>query len=111
MSDIERGVFIYGDGSEDSVPIRWKLTEGKALSNNESWLAGVEIDVRGDPNYRGVGTRILGALMQRYVFRLQTVDGSEFPCGIYDLDDFNADAADLHYFVICSRDQPMEYLE
>ncbi len=107
----ERGIFIYGDGPEDFVPVKWKLSYGRELSNNESWRAGVFIDVRGDPMNQRAGPQILLALKQRYVFKLQTEDGSRYECGIYDLDDFSGYGADMHGFVICSRDQPMEYVE
>jgi hypothetical protein len=105
------GIFIYGDGPKDAVPVIWKLSYGRELSNNEPWRAGVLVDVRGEPIYRDAGPQILFALDRQYVFKLQTEDGSIFPCRIYDLDDFYAYGGLIYGFVICSRDQPMEYVK
>lgn len=112
MSKTEgKGVLIYGDRLKDSVPVTWKLRYGKELSNEESWRAGVTVDIRDDPKRRGVDADILLALKRQFIFKLQTEDGSVYPCGIYSLDDFSEYGAGIYPFIICSRDQPMEYLE
>lgn len=100
-----KGTFIYGDKPEDVVSVTWRLTAGKILSNQESWRT--EILSKSTKPQRQAGTGIFAALERDFVFKLQTEDGNEFVCGIYDLDYFwDAYPTNL-FFEICSRDQEM----
>ncbi len=107
-----KGIFIYGDRPQDSVPVTWELQYGKELSNDKSWRAGVTIDVRDDSALWDVDLDITDALAEKFEFKLQIEDGSIFLCGIYSIDGLGGyGPPGLHGLIICSRDQPMEHLE
>lgn len=106
MSKIEgKAIFVYGNKPQDSTSVTWRLKEGNKLSNDETWRATIKI-----ANSRSSQSAdILKALQQEFIFKLKTEDGSIFPCGIYDLEEFITYYPDL-YLVICSRDQNMAKL-
>ena len=99
-----KGLFIYGDKPKDTVSVTWRLTFGKILSNEESWRAEI---LSNSTKSEKSGMGILAALERDFIFKLQTEDGAEFPCGIYDLDYFWDTYPTTLYFEICSRDQEM----
>jgi hypothetical protein len=102
-----KGIFVYGDGPDDRVPANWRLTAGKRLSSEDSWRA--EITTIRSASSETVASDILGALVQEFVFKLETDDGMVYPCGICDLE-YIADAYSTAHFEICSRDQNMARL-
>ncbi len=100
------GTFIYGDGLNDSVPVTWRLTAGKMLSNEDSWQAEVTT-IRSSSET--TATDVLEALLREFIFKLKTDDGSVYLCGIYDLGHLS-DSYSTSHFEICSRDQNMAQL-
>jgi hypothetical protein len=99
------GVFIYGDHPKNSVSVTWTLTFGKTLSNEEPWRAMIGINVRDDTTHQHIDVDILRALKRGTLFALKTEDGLVFPCGIYDLEEFDAVGVGLYSLEIASRDQ------
>jgi hypothetical protein len=97
------GVFIYGDGPNDTIPVTWRITAGRVLSNEESWQA--EVTGRPTKSQQKSDTNIFTALERNFIFKLETEDGSVFPCGICNLDYFADGYPSTWYFEICSRDQ------
>ncbi len=108
-----KGIFIFGNRPEDTIPVIWELYYGNELSNKNSWRAGITIDVRNDPVLWEIGVDIMLALKRKFNFKLQIENGSIFPCGIYSIEGLldGYGPPGLLGLVICSRDQPMEYLE
>ena len=98
-----KGILIYGDDSSKSIPVFWKLTAGKMLSNEEPWRATV---VCKGLAHDTPDVDVLNAHDEDFVFKLKTEDGSVFICGTYDIDHM-LDAYPTLYFEICSREQRM----
>jgi hypothetical protein len=106
MAEIKgTGIFIYGDRPNNTLPVTWRLTFGRMLSNEESWRA--EVTGRPTPSQQKSNTNLFTALARNFIFKLKTEDGSVFPCGIFNLDYFADAYPSTWYFEICSRDQNM----
>jgi hypothetical protein len=104
MTTIEgKGIFIYGDEPSKSVPVIWRLTDGRRLSDTEPWRA--EIICKKLP-HDTLDVDIFDAHNEDFIFKLKTDDDSVFVCGIYEIDHL-LDAYPTLYFEICSREQRM----
>lgn len=129
MSQTEgKGIFIYGNNPKNIIPITWKLSAGKMLSNESSWRAIITLKFPSDPKKsntisgtkikvyhplnpqreRQVVSDILKAIDQDFIFKLRIEDDLEYPCGIFSIEDFlDYPVGGIYILEICSRDHQL----